>query len=357
MNEQIGTLQPIETDQSIPAKLDVAKRALAEATEDWQRIDIRDYARALAAATAILNRKEIQVQAANLVHDAERAIAKANPPMSNEESLKRANRVNPLFNGEVCKPNQSDEILETHTPQFRNILGNARKAHNHISDEEFEAKKAESVETGTPLTRSTLIEEGKRKRRAETREQREESLSAKATQLPTGEQKFSVIYADPPWRYDFSETTNRQIENQYPTMDIEEIKAVNVSEFCHTDAVLYLWATAPKLREGLAVMEAWGFEYKTNMVWVKDKIGMGYWARSQHELILIGTRGTFSPPPSDKRVSSIIEAPRTKHSKKPVQCVELLENLYPEMAKIELFSREPREGWAAWGNEVIYAPI
>ena len=89
MNE----LQVIEQDQSIPAKLDVAKRALAEATEDWQRIDIRDYAKAVAAATAILNRKDIQVQAANLVQDAERAIAKANPAPTVQETIKEANRI------------------------------------------------------------------------------------------------------------------------------------------------------------------------------------------------------------------------------------------------------------------------
>ena len=348
-----GTLQPIDqSDQNIPAKLDVARRALEAATEDWERLDIRDYARAVAAAMAILERKDVQVQAANLVQDAERAIAKANPPMTREETAKNAQKKRWKISSRFSEPTRdsAEPVVE------KSLLNNMRKAHNHVSDEVFEQKKKEAVETGVPLTRSALIVEAKRKRRAEKREEREESLSAKATQLPTGEQKFSVIYADPPWRYDFSETTNREIENQYPTMDIEEIKAVKVSEFCHTDAVLYLWATAPKLREGLAVMDAWGFEYKTHMVWVKDKIGMGYWARSQHELILIGTRGQFSPPPAEKRVSSIIEAPRMKHSQKPVQCAELLETLYPEMAKIELFCREPRKGWAAWGNEVIYAP-
>lgn len=333
MNKQIGTLQLVENDQNISAKLDIARRALAEATEDWQRVKIRDRARAVQAATEILNRKDIQVRAANLVQDAERAIAKANPPKQGERTDKK-NFV-PAEN-EVLKPIEIRKI---------------RQAHNNLSDEEYEAAKAESVETQTPLTRSALKEKSKQKRREATRQEREKNLSAASTQLPTGEQKFSVIYADPPWQYDFAETANREIENQYPTMDIEDIKAINVSEFCHTDAVLYLWATAPKLRESLSVMEAWGFEYKTNMVWVKDKIGMGYWARSQHELLLIGTRGNFPAPSKEKRVSSIIEAPRTKHSQKPVQCAELLETLYLDMAKIELFCRSPREGWTVWGYE------
>jgi len=89
--------------------------------------------------------------------------------------------------------------------------------------------------------------------------------------LPTG--KFSVVYADPPWRYDFSKTTNRDIENQYPTMTIDEIKNMDLPEF-EDDAVLYLWATAPKLIEAIKVMKLWGFTYKTHAIWNKQKIGM-----------------------------------------------------------------------------------
>lgn len=337
MNNQTTALQPIENNENIPAKLAVAGRALAEATEDWQRVEIRDYAKALKAAAEILKHKHIQIQAANLVQDAERAIAKANPPNITGRPRK------------VVTPN--NDFLESEPVISKNNLRQIRQAHKNLSDEEYEAAKAESVETETPLTRSALKEKGKQKRREEARQEREKNLSAEATQLPTGEQKFSIIYADPPWQYDFTRSASREIENQYPTMDVEEIKAINVSEFCHTDAVLYLWATAPKLRESLSVMEAWGFEYKTNMVWVKDRIGLGYWARSQHELLLIGTRGNFPTPSKAKRVSSIIEAPRRKHSQKPVQCAELLETLYPNMAKIELFCRSPRKGWTVWGYE------
>ena len=271
MNKQIGTLQPVGNDQSIPAKLDIARWALTEATEDWQRIEIRDYAKAVQAATDILGRKDIQIQAANLVQDAERAIAKANPVKSREKSgAMKGKKV-------VTPSNDLSPISQTNLRQIR-------RAHAHLSDEEYEAAKAEAIQTQTPLTRAALKDKSKQKQRQETRQQRE------ATQLSTGEQKYSIIYADPPWKYDFAETANREIENQYPTMEIEKIKSINVSEFRHTDAVLYLWATAPKLLESLSVMEAWSFAYKTNMVWVKDKIGMGYWARSQHELLLIGTR-------------------------------------------------------------------
>lgn len=107
---------------------------------------------------------------------------------------------------------------------------------------------------------------------------------------------YQVIYADPPWRYDFSKSNSREIENQYPTMTVEEICALDVPS--STNSVLYLWATAPKLREALQVMDAWGFEYKSQMVWDKEILGMGYWFRGQHEILLVGTKGKFSPPPA-----------------------------------------------------------
>src|SRR3990167_9886532 len=99
--------------------------------------------------------------------------------------------------------------------------------------------------------------------------------------------KYQIIYADPPWRYNFSKSDSRKIENQYPTMDIKDICDLIYSfpfEFSES-SILYLWATAPKLREALKVMEAWGFDYKTHAIWDKEIIGMGYWFRGQHELL------------------------------------------------------------------------
>ena len=94
--------------------------------------------------------------------------------------------------------------------------------------------------------------------------------------------KYQVIYTDPAWKYDFAETDSRKIENQYPTMELEEIKNLPINEIADTNCVLYLWATAPKLIEALEVIKAWGFEYKTHAIWDKGVIGMGYWFRGQH---------------------------------------------------------------------------
>jgi len=166
--------------------------------------------------------------------------------------------------------------------------------------------------------------------------------------------RYPVIYADPPWRYENPPMggTNRSIENHYPTMTLDEICALPVSDLATEDALLYLWATAPKLAECMKVIEAWGFEYRTNIVWDKMKIGMGYHARNQHELLLIAKRGEIPPPPVGKQPASVIRIPRGKHSAKPEEFHEIIERAYPELSKIELFSRSPREGWASYGNEV-----
>lgn len=160
-----------------------------------------------------------------------------------------------------------------------------------------------------------------------------------------------VIYADPAWRYEFTRSETRAIENQYPTMSQEEIAGLSVP--ATDDAVLFLWATSPKLLEALAVLEAWGFEYRSSLVWVKDRIGMGYYARQRHEWLLVGTRGELPVPAAENRPDSVIEAPREDHSEKPEAVYERIERMYPEYEGLwlELFQRRPRPGWQGWGFE------
>lgn len=171
-----------------------------------------------------------------------------------------------------------------------------------------------------------------------------------ASDLPAG--TYSLIYADPPWRYEHSKTDNRKIENQYPTMSLDEIKNLPVSDIEADDCVLFLWATSPKLSEAMEVIEAWGFTYRTCAVWIKDKIGMGYYFRQQHELLLVAAKGTPGAPPESSRKSSVMSLPRGRHSSKPNEVREHIELMYPGAAKVELFCRDPRDGWSAWGNEV-----
>lgn len=181
------------------------------------------------------------------------------------------------------------------------------------------------------------------------------SLRGPAVTPPAPEGEFSVILSDPPWRYDFSATDSRKIENQYPTMEVGEICALGKTMPFAANSVLLLWATAPKLLQAIEVMTAWRFDYVTHGVWDKEIIGMGYWFRGQHELLLIGTRGKFPPPPESARISSMIRSKRERHSGKPVAVYEWIEAAYPDAAKLELFQRETRSGWTGWGNEVADA--
>jgi len=121
------------------------------------------------------------------------------------------------------------------------------------------------------------------------------------------------------------------------------------------DAMLFLWTPPPLLTDAIAIMEAWGFGYVTNAVWVKDKIGMGVYLRQQHELLLICKRGNCIVPDPSLLSPSVIQAPRRAHSEKPDEAYELIERMYPDLPKIELFARNAREGWAVWGNQAPQA--
>ena len=164
---------------------------------------------------------------------------------------------------------------------------------------------------------------------------------------------FPVLYVDPPWRYEHAPDSTRQIENHYPTLSLDEICALPVP--ADDDAVLFLWATSPKLAEAMRVLDAWDFSYRTCMVWVKDRVGMGYYARQRHELLLIAVRGKPETPIESARPDSVIEAPRGAHSAKPERVYEVIEAMYPHLPKVELFARNQRDGWAAWGNQAAAA--
>lgn len=180
------------------------------------------------------------------------------------------------------------------------------------------------------------------------REERIDRMPEAAPTLPAG-RRYPVIYADPPWRYDFSRDSADDIEEHYPTMTVEEICALDVP--ATENAVLFLWATAPKLREALRALEAWGFEYRTHAIWDKEWPGMGYWFRGRHELLLVGVRGDVPPPVPSARFDSVLRHRREAHSQKPHTVREWIEAMFPTLPRIELFARERAENWDAWGNQ------
>ncbi len=135
-------------------------------------------------------------------------------------------------------------------------------------------------------------------------------------------------------------------------MPLDDLCELPVSSITTSDCILYLWATSPLLEQAMQLIKAWGFAYQSCAVWVKDKIGPGYWWRQQHELLLVATKGNPPKPAEADRFSSVLHAPRGEHSKKPEEMYERIERMYPELPKIELFARTTREGWQSWGNEV-----
>ena len=228
-------------------------------------------------------------------------------------------------------------------------------SHDTISKvNKIEQKGSEEVKKALAKGEISINEAHKKIKAEETRQARVNTIveiSKGNSSLDQIAEFYPVVYVDPPWRYEHSETESRAIENQYPTMSLDEIKALKVSEITTKDCVMFMWATSPKLAESMEVLTAWGFNYRTCAVWDKQKIGMGYYFRQQHELLLVAVRGKPPIPKPENRPSSVLSYPRGKHSEKPQEVYEIIEAMYPEMPKLEMFCRSPRKGWGVWGNQ------
>jgi N6-adenosine-specific RNA methylase IME4 len=179
------------------------------------------------------------------------------------------------------------------------------------------------------------------------------------------------IVADPPWRFQTWNKatavkrrgggTNVSASVHYNTMTIEDITALPVADLAAKDCALFLWVVNPMLPDGLDVMAAWGFRFKTvAFCWAKTTpktqaswapkyhIGLGYWSRANVELCLLGTRG--KPVRLAKNVRQLVVSPRREHSRKPDEVYEAIERLVPG-PRAELFARVSRPGWSSWGFE------
>lgn len=169
---------------------------------------------------------------------------------------------------------------------------------------------------------------------------------------------YDFIMADPPWSFDnFSAKGEaKNAKAQYTCMDLASIKTLPVSQLAARDCVLWMWATNPMLPQAIETLAAWGFTFKTAGHWSKkttngkQAFGTGYILRCAGEPFLIGTLGN---PRCARNVRSVIEGPIREHSRKPDEAYEAAEALCPDaMNRADLFSRQQREGWTSWGNEV-----
>lgn len=175
---------------------------------------------------------------------------------------------------------------------------------------------------------------------------------------PLPSDKYRVIYADPPWSYGNSgiigETDHYgHVGRHYPSMSIGELCAMGerVRAITDSNAVLFMWVTSPLLEECFPVVHSWGFKYKTSFVWDKVKHNFGHYNSVRHELLLVCTRGSCTPD-NGKLYDSVQTIERSdKHSEKPQEFRNIIDDLYPTGKRLELFARECVEGWEAWGNE------
>jgi len=183
-----------------------------------------------------------------------------------------------------------------------------------------------------------------------------------------GDRQFKTILADPPWQ--FQNRTGKVAPehrrlNRYGTLTLDDIKALPVAQAAADTAHLYLWVPNALLPEGLAVMEAWGFKYKSNIVWQKirkdggpDGRGVGFYFRNVTELLLFGTRGKNARTlqPGRTQVNTISTRKR-EHSRKPDEQYPLITSCSPG-PYLEMFARGKRDGWAIWGNQAneAYSP-
>ena len=176
-----------------------------------------------------------------------------------------------------------------------------------------------------------------------------------------GEQKFSTILADPPWQ--FQNRTGKMAPehkrlNRYNTMKLEDILSLPVNSIAADTAHLYLWVPNALLPEGLRVMEAWGFKYKSNLIWHKirkdggsDGRGVGFYFRNVTELVLFGTRGKNARTLSPGRTQvNLLGTRKREHSRKPDEMYNIIEAC-SSAPYLELFARGTRDQWVVWGNE------
>jgi len=211
-------------------------------------------------------------------------------------------------------------------------------------------KQAKVVEDGSALTvakevRAQKAEQRLAERVADINRQAAE-IACSTPRAPAG--LFHVISIDPPWPYGTEyDPIGRRAANPYPEMSLEQIAALSIP--AADDCVLWLWTTHKFMRDAYALLDGWGFRDVAILTWAKDRIGLGSWLRSQSEFCVMAVKG--SPVVTLTNQSTVLHGPLREHSRKPDEFYELVESLCVGR-KLDFFSREPREGWEQFGNDL-----
>lgn len=207
-----------------------------------------------------------------------------------------------------------------------------------VPEEVFREFVEETKEAGKELTQAGAL-----------RLARSLNVETEQPEIPDG--KYRVIYADPPWKYgntmpdEFGEQADH-----YHLLTVDEISALPIKYMAQDNAVLFLWVTSPILEESFQVVSAWGFKYKSSFVWDKVKHVMGHYNSVRHEVLLVCVRGSCQPDVK-KLFDSVYSEERTEHSRKPEHFRQIIDTIYPNGKRIELFARKRADGWDVWGND------
>jgi N6-adenosine-specific RNA methylase IME4 len=183
--------------------------------------------------------------------------------------------------------------------------------------------------------------------------------------------KFDIIYADPPWDYNGKlqfDKSSKSVENidlsktifissasfKYPTLKISQLMKIPIHEIAKDDCLLFMWTSNPHLAQAIELGKAWGFEYRTvAFVWDKMNHNPGKYTLSNCELCLVFKRGRIPQPRGARNIQQLVRVPRTKHSEKPIEVMQAIENMFPTQERIELFARRKIKGWSAWGLDML----
>lgn len=329
-------------------KLDEGRRALAEARSLFDAKRVRDVAK---AAADLLKQQRYSQES---VIDAM------------ELKLWAERRMGEFLAGTVRHRGGKASAIESHGATQSLPEGITRSDSSRwqkewsVPVELFEEYLKESRDALKEPTTAGVMRLAKDEKKAKKRQQYADMSLETCTvsdlnELVSQGKKFGTVYADPPWPYD-NQKTRASTDNHYVTMSLDDIAALPVADLAAPQSHLHIWTTAAFLPKTFAIMEAWGFEYKSYFVWVKPQMGIGNYWRKSSELMLLGVRGGLTA--LDNGVMDWLETPgdsivadRSKHSAKPEQVRAAIEKISPPQ-RLELFGRRAVSGWTVWGNEI-----
>lgn len=319
-------------------KIDAGLRALAAAKSIAEVKDLRDKAEAIRLYRKQHDKSlEAQNTAAELKLRAERKLGLLLRETVNHEGSKGV--------GFSVKPTLPEDISKSQSHRWQTIA--------ELPEDDFEHYLQQTQANGEELTTQAVYDLARTRAQAQHRQELagRQARTCRITDLHALVQagyQFSTIYADPPWQYD-NQGTRAATDNHYHTLSVADIAALPVAQLATANSHLHLWTTNAFLFEAKTILEAWDFEYKGMVLWVKEKLGIGNYWRVSHEFLLLGVRGQC--PFLDRSQRSWVAADRLSHSTKPEVFRRMIETVSPP-PRLELFGRRLSQGWVVFGNEI-----